>query len=1389
MADAYKGLTVKLGADTSSLSSALRKAKSEMSGVSAELRQIERALKLDPGNVKLLAQQQRDYQKAIKSTEEQLKVLRQAEKEALDGTQPMNSEQWTKLQSDIAMTEQKLQGYKQALTESMVQQKLSTSMLNQAGEKLEGFATKLEPASRAMSQAGSTLTHTLTPAVVATGAAAFQLASDFETSMSQVAGALNDPNANMEELRQLALKTGEDTIFSATEAGNAMVELAKGGLTEADIKGGALATTMALAAAGNMELAEAANTVVQSMGAFELSADQTGEAANALAGAAAASSADVSDLTQGLAQVSAQANSAGWSIQDTTAVLGAFADAGVTGSDAGTSLKTMLQRLAAPTDKAADMIDSLGINIRDSNGNMLDAAGVAQELTDKMGGLASAEKDAAMQTIFGSDASRAALIMTNLGREGIEKYTAATNDQTAAQRLADSQMGDSARAIEEMKGAVETAAIKIGTALAPTVTEIAGIVGDAAEAFSSMSEEEQHNVIQTAALVAGLGPALSILSKLIPVVGGVGKGMQGAAKLVAKFSTSADDASRAAKASSAANTAYAATSNAGATAAKGMAASTTLASGALGKLKSAIAKTGIGLLVVAIGAVIGKIMEFVDASAKAEERQRSVDQASQSLKSSLDGLQTGFDSAKSSASDYSVTADEIRTKAEELTQAHKDLADSLNDSMNEAGSQAGMLESYMGVIEELGTKSDLTAGEQSRLQDAVNKVNEACGTSFQLTNDANGALYGQVDAIRAVVSAQQDRLRYEAASEGLKDLYKQQESDLIEINRLEQERSDLIASKSGKTIAEQKKINEAITENYNALVDARDQYNSTSETVSMYESRIEELGAAMGSSSAEIAEWANSNSAVANALASTGQSVNDFASALEECGVSTAELSNLSEEQLASLAQSYDGSIQSIVAKLQEFGIVAKTEGSNAAAEYAAGMSEGASQALAAAAEITGLSIEQLQSDCAYFGIEGDEAVAAYANALANGATQAEAAAAAAAAAGASGASQTEQYSLSGQASGGAYASALAASKELAVASALEVTGMTLEQFNAAAAQAGIEGDEAVAAFANQLAAGVPLADAAGMSNATAATNALGTADGATPGTATGSIFATSLLDQSINAQISGQAVAGSATGGLATADGSTPGTNTGWAFASGVGGQSGNARVQGVLVAGSATSGLGTGNGRAPGSNLGGQFSSGVGSMSGSARTSGSTLANSAGSGMQSNSGSARTWGSHLGENFANGIRSAIDWVSSAASSLAGAVASILGHTVPKEGPLRNGGKGEAEWGAHAVQNFESGIKSQIPSLKKTMEQVTGTVAEALESPATLGANITASASAGKAASNGVNVTVEQDGGITEADVYNAMNAALSRQDGRPIIVTVKADDREIARVVRKYA
>ena len=352
-------------------------------------------------------------------------------------------------------------------------------------------------------------------AIAGIGAVSVNVANDFESAMSQAAGALNMPMSQMGELRDLAIKTGQDTIFSAKEAGQAITELAKGGLSEADIKAGALKATMDLAASSGMDLGNAANVTVQAMGAFGLSAEKSAVAANALAGAAAASSTDVEPLTQGLSQVSAQAYNAGWSIQETTAVLGKFADAGIVGSDAGTSLKVMLQRLAAPTsDKAAMKIENLGIKTRDANGHLLGASEMAQELQDKLGGLSEAERDSALQTIFGSDAMRAATVMMNSGSEGLASYIKATNDQEAAQRLANSQMGEGEKAIEEMKGSLETAAITIGSKLAPVITKVVKFITDLVNKFSALPSGVQTAIVVIGAIIAVLGPLLVIIGQM-----------------------------------------------------------------------------------------------------------------------------------------------------------------------------------------------------------------------------------------------------------------------------------------------------------------------------------------------------------------------------------------------------------------------------------------------------------------------------------------------------------------------------------------------------------------------------------------------------------------------------------------------------------------------------------------------------------------------------------------------------------------------------------------------------------------------------------------------------------------------------------------------------------
>ena len=542
-------------------------------GVEQSLKDVNKLMKLDPTNTELLNQKQKLLQQSISETKNRLETLKQASEQAAKtaGNYDAWKEAYTPIQEEILKTNEKMDKLKKSMKSMEESGRIDTeeykklqTEVDQSSDKLkelkaqkkqvddefgqpispEGFDSlqreiieteqKLKSLKETTGSASANLAKVsavsgefgnkvkgvgqsllpVTGALTGVGAASTVMANNFNDAMSQAAGALDKPMSEMEDLRQLAIQTGQDTVFSATDAGNAITELAKGGLTEADIKAGALKTTMDLAASSGMDLGEAANVVVQAMGAFGLSANESAEAANALAGAAAASSTDVEPLTQALAQCSAGAKNAGWSIQETTAVLARFADAGIEGSDAGTSLKTMLQRLAAPTDSAATMIEQLGIQTRDSSGTLLGASEIAEELQDKLGGLDSASRDAALSTIFGSDAMRAATVMMNSGTEGLQKYIDAANDQEAAQRLANSQMSDGSRAIEKLKGSLETAAIQIGDTLAPIVQKVAELITALVNKFSALPEGVQQVIVVVGILVAALGPLLMVIGQI-----------------------------------------------------------------------------------------------------------------------------------------------------------------------------------------------------------------------------------------------------------------------------------------------------------------------------------------------------------------------------------------------------------------------------------------------------------------------------------------------------------------------------------------------------------------------------------------------------------------------------------------------------------------------------------------------------------------------------------------------------------------------------------------------------------------------------------------------------------------------------------------------------------
>lgn len=284
----------------------------------------------------------------------------------------------------------------------------------------------------------------------------------YEQQLSRVRAVSGATEDEMKALSAAALQAGKDTVFSASEAAAAETELAKVGMSAAEIIGGSLRGALDLAAAGGLDLATAAETAGKTMKTFGLKAKDVPRIADALAAGANKSAANVSDLSMALAQGGQVAHQTGMSMEDTVGVLAAFADNALLGSDAGTSMKTMLQRLAAPTAEASATMQRLGIDAYDAAGNFVGITDVAGQLQARMSSLTVEQRQQAMATIFGSDAVRAASILYNLGAEGLKTYTDGVRDSGSASRVAAVQTDNLIGDFERLKGALETAVIQSG---------------------------------------------------------------------------------------------------------------------------------------------------------------------------------------------------------------------------------------------------------------------------------------------------------------------------------------------------------------------------------------------------------------------------------------------------------------------------------------------------------------------------------------------------------------------------------------------------------------------------------------------------------------------------------------------------------------------------------------------------------------------------------------------------------------------------------------------------------------------------------------------------------------------------------------------------------------
>ena len=292
-----------------------------------------------------------------------------------------------------------------------------------------------------------------------------QPAMQFDAQLSILGAKADATRGQMAALRQQALDLGGSTKYSAQEAAVAQTELATAGLTVREILGGGLQSALALAAAGNIDLAEAAAIAANSQKQFKLDARQLPGIADALAVAANKTTAEVSDFGMALSQTGSVAKSSGLGFRETMVYLEALADNAVKGSDAGTSLKSALIALLSPTDKAADAMKQHGLSVLDANGEMVDAATLSGRLQKATEGMTLAQRTAFFNTLVGRDGIRALNAVMDQGPAKLKAYEQGLQKHGAAAEVAARQQDNLAGDVEKLGGSLDTLRIKAGSAL------------------------------------------------------------------------------------------------------------------------------------------------------------------------------------------------------------------------------------------------------------------------------------------------------------------------------------------------------------------------------------------------------------------------------------------------------------------------------------------------------------------------------------------------------------------------------------------------------------------------------------------------------------------------------------------------------------------------------------------------------------------------------------------------------------------------------------------------------------------------------------------------------------------------------------------------------------
>lgn len=398
-----------------------------------------------------------------------------------------------------------------------------TGNLKSAFQEYDSVMGRMETASgNAARNIGSTLQQVgtawsvgITQPLTDAGLAIYDVASTFDSNMSAVRAITQATGDEFDALRNTAIQLGQDTVFSSSEVSEAMVNMGKAGWDSSQIINGMSGVLDAASASGE-RLSTVSTIMADAITNFGLSADESAHVADVLTQAANAGTISISDLGESFKYIGPVANTLGFSFEDVNTALLGMSKSGIKASQAGTSLRGLMDNLVNPTDKCATAMEQLGLEITNSDGSFRSLDDILGQLRGSMANLTDEQKGYYASVIAGRTGMSGLLSLVNLSQEEYDALAASIdNCGGVAQQTADIMQDNLANDVEQLTGSLESLAIQLMDNIEPYLRSFVQWLEKLVDWFAKLDPSIQVAITAIAALAAVMGPVLIILGGII----------------------------------------------------------------------------------------------------------------------------------------------------------------------------------------------------------------------------------------------------------------------------------------------------------------------------------------------------------------------------------------------------------------------------------------------------------------------------------------------------------------------------------------------------------------------------------------------------------------------------------------------------------------------------------------------------------------------------------------------------------------------------------------------------------------------------------------------------------------------------------------------------------